>query len=1550
MYRGAARATTVATCDNTQCVSQGNATDVKAVRNNAETSVLTVNLSTHRDHNVRLECFSRHRLSCTVRSVYYSRPTHCKFHVSTGDMQVSGSCYIPKIYASDGNYVCQWSRHIHDKHQSVMNGTFSLTPFVDLTTSRTYQNGTCSFSSSLFLLEGVFNFSLLSHPGSEVYIATVTVGEDSNVTISGANFVNISQSESDKDLQSFPCQSNKIIDVEEGAVVGLVCDISNNLWYRHRQLTWTVYNPRAVQVATCNTSHCTMLGKQSSTAAAVDRQMLAIRPNSTQSVLYVNTGAYSSSLTKFACAWSYRSHYCRIRSVYASSPTNCRFDFDTDAVNVTGQCDIPKMYTSDGTYKCQWIEQYQEQTERTIDGTFDLTSFTDNGRTFKKGTCSFTTPLFELNGMFTYRIDPQPGHQEYIASVDVVVAGGTSSLTISGSGHVDSHITHNVTDMQVYTCSGNTQEVSFGARIGLVCPSTSMDVRWSVSYRRYEQVATCNATQCTMQKGTFSSHVLVTRQNDTTSALYVSMAAFEDQDFRVTCNTRSRYTCTLRAVYVSPPSNCQLHINADNMTVWGNCYFAKIYSPNKYYTCNFIYQSRNETRTLSSLSLPTTSFYDPDMRKTFQKGLCSFSSTFFFIPGAFNLSLSISTGSQVHLADVKIDKDLNISLSAADYVNASFQGSPAELKFLPCNYQTYTVSLQSMVALVCTTTGTSYSSVVWKKRTSSYYWGYSTLASCYSGKCTHSSKAVFVTQPNTTTSVLYVNLQQFSSNKVDFRCLAGTSSTTCHILSVFSSPPSDCQINIDANNMTVSGSCVANKMLASDSSYLCSWIQIFNNQTETKIQGDITRSSYKTPGSLKMFYKATCSFSVPLFIVANSSMAFSVDFDPGEQFLVASVSVDEHLNMTVEESEGVNVTVIPGVPEATTVVQCSENPVTVDVPEDSMAQIICPDTFESLRWVYKFNKWGYDSSVANCDSTSCTQDHYRKDMLATRPSSSESALFVHVSELRENVIDFICTSTSPHRWNSKSQTCRLRTVYSSPPTNCRFEVDGNTMTVSGSCDVKKVFSSDRVINCTWIQRFENQTTKFINGSFPLTSDRRDPYNPFHPAPLIWPPIHYRDNRGYKNGTCSFSTPLLLVAGVFHFAIHVNPGSPTHVATLHLDGPSDMKLAAAKDVKTTITGTPLEMNVFHCQNGTTIDIPEYTQAGLICEDPAETPTGYLKWAIYPKALQFPLSPPSSNISCNTTGCEVPMSAEDVMATRPNVSTSVLYLNMLTKRDSNQRVECRTPSLTFCLTRVVYSSPPTNCQFDFNSTTYTITSSCEVDQMFSSDGQYTCQWIQQVKSQTNKLPATDFTTKSFRDRINRLPYKSARCSLSFQLLMVTAETFTYSIQLSPGSTVYLATLVLDTHATPEVKLTGAKGVNTTINGIPTKKLVVTTSTTTTTTMAPIPPTPPHVIASTERHHQTSTKLTTTVVAESSQAQTLTYVGIGVGGSIGFIVLIAVVLIGFFVLRKLSGQAREREESEGDEYFYTPHLKSDSMEDAGSTVAIVGPSDSRHSSSSL
>ena len=62
----------------------------------------------------------------------------------------------------------------------------------------------------------------------------------------------------------------------------------------------------------------------------------------------------------------------------------------------------------------------------------------------------------------------------------------------------------------------------------------------------------------------------------------------------------------------------------------------------------------------------------------------------------------------------------------------------------------------------------------------------------------------------------------------------------------------------------------------------------------------------------------------------------------------------------------------------------------------------------------------------------------------------------------------------------------------------------------------------------------SQAIKYSNGTFRVTTHK-----------------DMRIGEHFKNGTCSFSSTLFMVRGVFTFSVHFIPGSPVHVATLHI---------------------------------------------------------------------------------------------------------------------------------------------------------------------------------------------------------------------------------------------------------------------------------------------------------------------------------------------------------------------------------------------------------------
>ena len=99
----------------------------------------------------------------------------------------------------------------------------------------------------------------------------------------------------------------------------------------------------------------------------------------------------------------------------------------------------------------------------------------------------------------------------------------------------------------------------------------------------------------------------------------------------------------------------------------------------------------------------------------------------------------------------------------------------------------------------------------------------------------------------------------------------------------------------------------------------------------------------------------------------------------------------------------------------------------------------------------------------------------------------------------------------------------------------------------------------------------------------------------------------------------------------------------------------------------------------------MDIPEHIQAGLLCRG---TPSNHTSWRLYPRYSDR--DPAITLAACNSTMCEVAAGNEEFLVARPNVSSSVLYMDLVTKRQYHKRVECHTEGelqRSYCLLRVV-----------------------------------------------------------------------------------------------------------------------------------------------------------------------------------------------------------------------------------------------------------------------
>ncbi|KAK7090770.1 hypothetical protein V1264_010527 [Littorina saxatilis] len=104
---------------------------------------------------------------------------------------------------------------------------------------------------------------------------------------------------------------------------------------------------------------------------------------------------------------------CKVRVIYpAKTVSNCRTEVNTSDWTVSGSCDVDKIYASDDHYSCRW--KFPVETGRKKKEALSLTNFTEHGKAYKRGTCSFSgLPMPTFDGTYPFSLTIDPGNKTF---------------------------------------------------------------------------------------------------------------------------------------------------------------------------------------------------------------------------------------------------------------------------------------------------------------------------------------------------------------------------------------------------------------------------------------------------------------------------------------------------------------------------------------------------------------------------------------------------------------------------------------------------------------------------------------------------------------------------------------------------------------------------------------------------------------------------------------------------------------------------------------------------------------------------------------------------------------------------------------------------------------------------------------------------------------------------------------------------------------------------------------------------------------------------------
>ncbi|KAK7454702.1 hypothetical protein BaRGS_00039548, partial [Batillaria attramentaria] len=240
----------------------------------------------------------------------------------------------------------------------------------------------------------------------------------------------------------------------------------------------------------------------------------------------------------------------------------------------------------------------------------------------------------------------------------------------------------------------------------------------------------------------------------------------------------------------------------------------------------------------------------------------------------------------------------------------------------------------------------------------------------------------------------------------------------------------------------------------------------------------------------------------------------------------------------------------------------------VEVSETASDVIITCDQFsaqDTVQWSLIGNTG--TSALGLCSPSTCNPalpNLYG----VSRPSSTVSQLTIKSPSRALADFSIRCSTGVSTR-----VSCRLNTVYPAEVSNCRVQVQetSSTWTVSGSCDVTKVFSSSGSYTCQWFRGdSQSQTVSVATTTYSTSA--------------------HADTR-YRRGACTFSSTDVSTTDKYYKAV-VYPGATSTVyGPLNFDTPS----------VPTISCTPGQW------------VPANTQLTCTCNtDDIGQPQGRLQW--------------------------------------------------------------------------------------------------------------------------------------------------------------------------------------------------------------------------------------------------------------------------------------------------------------------------------------------------
>ncbi|KAK7469710.1 hypothetical protein BaRGS_00036292 [Batillaria attramentaria] len=164
-----------------------------------------------------------------------------------------------------------------------------------------------------------------------------------------------------------------------------------------KQVTWTARKLGAANETTLGTCE-----PQPSQGVCFDFKSYGLtRPTNEASLLTIKDNLREIfSETSVQCASDNDLAACNIRVIHPATKSQC--SIYSHNTTLTGSCRVDKAFSSDGNYSCQWsILHPNTSSAIMMPSVLIVTDYSDSGKQYYQGVCSFSYPLPQTNGAYT---------------------------------------------------------------------------------------------------------------------------------------------------------------------------------------------------------------------------------------------------------------------------------------------------------------------------------------------------------------------------------------------------------------------------------------------------------------------------------------------------------------------------------------------------------------------------------------------------------------------------------------------------------------------------------------------------------------------------------------------------------------------------------------------------------------------------------------------------------------------------------------------------------------------------------------------------------------------------------------------------------------------------------------------------------------------------------------------------------------------------------------------------------------------------------------------